>query len=228
MRSLPQREVAGVALAAWIRILRGLHLVDPLTGELAVRRPRPDVEVDVTGAVGCRVGVTGVDQCLDQLQHLRDVSGGPRLVRRGSAAEDVVRLVQRPLEPVGVRPPRATRLRRLGQDLVLDVGDVGDDRDVVADPFQPPTQHVEDNLLVDVTDMWSPLHGESAVIDADLTGHERLERAHLSGQAVVETETHRQSVSVGVRRDAEISVATATTADDRTSVDRCEHGSCLS
>src|SRR4051812_24733574 len=46
--ALPQREVARVPLSTGIRVLGGLHVVDLLPGQLAVRRPGPHVEVDVT------------------------------------------------------------------------------------------------------------------------------------------------------------------------------------
>ena len=42
------------------------------------------------------------DQDLDHFDHLRDVAGGPRLVGRWQAAQGRVRVVQFPLEAVGV------------------------------------------------------------------------------------------------------------------------------
>ena len=49
--ALPQREVARVALAARVGVLGRLHVVEALVGQLAVRRPRPHVEVHVARAV---------------------------------------------------------------------------------------------------------------------------------------------------------------------------------
>ena len=80
--ALPEREVTGVALATRVGVLRGLHVVDALVRQLAVGRPRPHVEVHVPGAVLGRVGVTLGDQPGDQLDHLRDVTRGGRLVGR--------------------------------------------------------------------------------------------------------------------------------------------------
>ena len=47
--ALPQGEVAGIALAARIRVGGRLHRVDLLMGQGAVRGPRPHVEVHVAG-----------------------------------------------------------------------------------------------------------------------------------------------------------------------------------
>ena len=81
--ALPQREVARVALAARVGVLGRLHVVDPLVGQLAVRRPGPHVEVDVARAVRRRRRrARARSASVDQLDHLGDVPGGARLVRR--------------------------------------------------------------------------------------------------------------------------------------------------
>ena len=92
-------------------------------------------------------------QFLHQLDHLRDVTGGARLVGGGQAPERGVGVVQFPFEAVGVRPPLDTCLRGLGEDLVVDVGDVRDDCDVESLMRQPAAQHVEDHFLADVPEM---------------------------------------------------------------------------
>ena len=130
--ALPEREVAGVALATRVGVLGGLHVVDLLPRQLAVRRPGAHVEVDVAGAVGRGVGVAARDQLTDQLEHLRHVSGRGRLVGRRQHVDGVERLVELAPHQVGdLEPGPALRLA-LGQDLVVDVGDVADERDVVA------------------------------------------------------------------------------------------------
>src|SRR5215210_2306785 len=119
--------------------------------------------------------MTTIDQDLDHFDHFWNVSSGPRFVRRGQAAECGVRIVQFALEAVGVREPRRAGFRRLDQDLVVDVGDVGDHRDVVAGPGQPAPEYVEDDFLTNVSQMRSSLDCESAVVDRHPTGHHRLE-----------------------------------------------------
>src|SRR5690606_28226199 len=80
--SLPQGEVAGVALAARVRVGRGLHVLDLLPGQGAVVGERAHVEVDVAGAVLGRIGVAPLDEGLDELDHLGDVTGRRGLVGR--------------------------------------------------------------------------------------------------------------------------------------------------
>jgi hypothetical protein len=94
--------------------------------------------------------MTAIDQDLDHFDHLRDVPSSPRLIRWWQAAEGRVRLVQLSLEAVGVCEPRRAGFRGLDQDLVIDVGDVGDHRHLVATPGQPPAKHIKDHFLTDV------------------------------------------------------------------------------
>jgi hypothetical protein len=193
--ALPQREVARIPLAAGVRVLGGLHVLDLLVGQGAVRRPGPHVEVDVAGAVRSDVRVAALDQLRDHLQHLRDVTGRPRLVRRRAAAEHVVRPVQLTLELVGVRPPRHVPLGRLGQDLVVDVGHVRDHGDLVTRALQPAPQYVEDDLLVDVPDMRGTLHRQPTVVDPDLARMDRHEIPHCCRCGVVQAKCHRSRVT---------------------------------
>ena len=102
--ALPQREVPHVALAGVrVRVLGRLHVGDPLPGQRPVLRERGHVEVHVT--VG-GVGMPGVDQPLHQGDHRRHVTGGPGLEGGRQAAEDGVRLGERPLVVRRDGPPR--------------------------------------------------------------------------------------------------------------------------
>ena len=83
--------------------------------------------------------MSSFDQLGHQLDHFRDVPGRARLVGRQEAAEDLVGVVERPLVGVGHRPPRPPCLVRLGQNLVVDVGDVGNHGDFVAGVLEPAT-----------------------------------------------------------------------------------------
>ena len=109
------------------------HVVDPLVRQLAVLRPGPHVEVDVARAVVGRVGVAArrpARAISSTISVMWPVARGSYV--GGTQPEDVVRRVQRALVGVGERQPPAARLGGLGQDLVVDVGDVGDERDLVA------------------------------------------------------------------------------------------------
>ena len=72
----------------------GLHVVDLLAGQLAVRRPASARRSRRRRAVLGRVGVAARDQLPDQLEHLRHVPGRGRLVGRRQHVERVERLVE--------------------------------------------------------------------------------------------------------------------------------------
>ena len=168
--ALPQREVARVALGPLRRVGRRLHRVDPLPGQRAVVRVRTHVEVHVAGAVVGHVRVPGLDQPLDQLVHLRDVPGRPRLIRRRQDTERPVRPREDQLVLVRDRPERPLLLKPLGQYLVVDIGDVADEPHLVPAVLQPAPEHVVVDPRAEVADVRPRLDGEPAQVDAGLAG----------------------------------------------------------
>ena len=130
--SLPEREVARIALAAGIRILGRVHLSQPLPAEPAVLGKRLHIEVDVARAVQRLVGMPPSEQGTQQLDHLGYVTRCPRFVGRVKAAENGVRPGEATLVEVGVRPPGTASSANVAEYLVVDIGDVADVRDVVA------------------------------------------------------------------------------------------------
>ena len=193
--ALPQGEVARVALPGHrLRVgghLRGLHVVDALPGQLAVRRPRADVEVDVAGAVLGGVGVPAGDQLADQLEHLGHVPGGGRLVGGRRDVQRGVRPVELAVHLVGEVVPGPALLGGLDEDLVVDVGDVADERDVVAAVPQPALEDVEVHPGAHVPDVRLGLDRQAAQVDAGLPLLEGREVADVAGRGVVEPEGHR-------------------------------------
>ena len=95
----------------------------------AVLRVAADVEVHVAVR---RVRVRALDQPPHQHDHLRDMARRPGLDIRRQAAERVVGPGERPLIPLGNRPPGGPLMTGGVQDLVLDVGDVPAERHLVA------------------------------------------------------------------------------------------------
>jgi hypothetical protein len=186
---LPQREVARVALARGVDDVVGrLEVPQLLPGQRAVLGEGTDVEVDV--AVD-GVGVATVDQPLHELHHVRHVAGRARLVRGRPDAEDVVGPGAGALVLVRPRPPRHAVLGSLGEDLVVDVGDVAHQRHAEAvAPLQPPAQHVEDERGTDVPDVRRPLDGEPADVHGGLSRTQGREVAHGAGGRVVQAEAH--------------------------------------
>src|SRR5204863_871568 len=82
------------------------------------------------------------------------------------------------------------------EDLVVDVGDVADERDRVAAAHQPAAQHVVVDAAAQVTDVRLALHGETTQVDTDVTGRLRNEVAHRPGRGVVQAQRHPERVAV--------------------------------
>ncbi len=184
--ALPQREVARVALATRIGVGRGLHVVEALTRQLAVGRPRAHVEVDVPGAVLADVGVAARDERLDQLDHLGDGAGRAGFVRRRQHVDGGERGRQLGVHRVGEVVPGPVLLGGLGEDLVVDVRDVADEVDGIPARHQPAAEHVEVDGRAHVSDVRLGLHGESTDVDPRLPLLEGDEVADLTGRGVVE------------------------------------------
>ena len=135
---LPEREVARILLAR-VRLLL-LHLVRPLARELAVvgvargrgsrRRRRPRTRSRARRARSMNATMLGID-----LARLRQVVG--------PAEAERVRVLEVPLRRA--RGELGARVRRRLVDLVVDVGDVVDERGVVAARAEPvPQPHADD------------------------------------------------------------------------------------
>ncbi len=83
---------------------------------------------------------------------------------RRQAPQRRIRLVEQPLMPLGHRPPRHPGGRRNVENLVVDVGDVAAQGDVVSVRRKPTNQDVESHRRAHVTDVWWCLHGRAAQI----------------------------------------------------------------
>src|SRR5699024_1525001 len=185
---LPQREIAGVALIGGLVLLDRGQLVQALVGEPAVLWPGAHVEIHVARIAG--VGMPAGDESLDQVDHLRDMTGGAGLVGGREHAECVVCSGELPLETVRPGPPGHVRLGGLGQDLVVDIGDVAHQGDLEATAPQPPHQDVEGDRATQVADVWGPLHGSATQVDAHVpsgTGHEV---ADFTGGGIMQANVH--------------------------------------
>ena len=188
LRALPQGEVAGIPFGiVGVGVVGGPHVIQALPGQRAVRRPGADVEVDVT-AGGVRVAAA--DQPPHECDHLRHVAGRPRLHVRRQAAEHVVGAGERPLVALGDRPPGELLRGGDPQDLVVDVGDVPAERDLVAAGLQPADEDVEVDAGPDVPDVRRRLHGGTAQVYRHRPGADRGELTHRARGCVMEAERH--------------------------------------
>ena len=160
--TLPERKVALVLLQRAL-LLRD-HLLELRAGQPPVVGEAGDAEVDVAVR---RVGHVPLEQLLDELDDLRDRLGRARL-EVGPPEAEVARVLEEPLRrPLGQLAARDSLLRGLGVDLVVDVGDVVDERHVVARLAQPVAEpHAEDERPR-VADVDALVHGRPADVHAD-------------------------------------------------------------
>src|SRR4051812_16012251 len=76
------------------------------------------------------------------------------------------------------------------QDLVVDIGDVAREDDVVPTGGQPPAQNVESDGSPKVPDVRGCLHGRPAYVDADASGLDWRELTGLPAARVVQLQRH--------------------------------------
>ena len=163
---LPQGEVGRVALALGADHLAlaaaGEHVVERLLRQQAVVLDGAHRQVDaVVGAVGA----PDLQQLADHLDHLVDPLGGVGDVGRALEADAVH----------GVPPHRLAAHGDLGgvaalalgplDDLVLDVGDVGDEPDVEPAPREVAPQDVVLQRRPAVAEVRRAVHGRAAQVD---------------------------------------------------------------
>ncbi len=237
LRALPQREVARVALVfrkvgridrivlvfaggvhRWPHAVgHGRRLIDLggllLVRELAVVRPRRHIEVHVARElavlVAHHVGMAVVDDALDQVDHVHDVPGGARFIRRRQYAQLLVGARELLLVVVGARPPALPGRRGFVEDLVVDVGHIADERDAVAEPEEPTADDVERHTGADVPDVRRALHSGAAHVHAHLARLDRLEPRDLMRRRVVELQVDgriRDAAIAGLKRLGELRI----------------------
>ena len=184
--------------------MAGPQRVERVARQLPVVGERRDLVVDV--AVGADVGVTGVDELLGQVDHLRDV------LRR--AGEDVGRQeveqrrvgVERGLVGVGDLPGRL--VLEAGRDehpvlaavealvaQVADIGDVLDLEDVDAVVQHRPTDQVGEEEGPQVADVRVAVDSRTAGVHPEAPAIARLDRFDGAGEGVAEAERHSRIVA---------------------------------
>ena len=145
-----------------------MHVVEPAPGELAVRRQLVDREVDVAvGGVGEPLRL----ELADERDHLGDVLGRRGSICGGGAAEHPHVLAERRrCSPPTPRCAVSAALLGALDDLVVDVGEVADERHLVAEEAQVAVDDVEDDQRARVADVRAVVDGDAADVHADLAG----------------------------------------------------------
>jgi hypothetical protein len=95
-----------------------------------------------------------------------------------------------PRVPLGQRLHGRLGLLRRVDELVLDVGDVDDPRDLEPLEREVPLDRVEDDRADHVPDVGRLVDGRAAQVDADASGADGLEQLFLLGEGVVDAQAH--------------------------------------
>ena len=158
-------------------LLLVLDLVEPLPGEAAVLLEARDAEVDVALDL---VGVAALDQLVDEANDLVH-----RLGHLGPVVDVVEPEAARVLEvPLGRLPGAlGARARRRLVDLVVHVGDVVDERHLVAALAQPALVPAAEHERPRVADVRAGVDGRAADVHPDRAG--RLGQVDEPAQSVL-------------------------------------------
>ncbi len=184
LRALPQREVAGVALAfVDLHASAGQEVLEVLAGKLAVGGKPANLEVDVPLH---DVAVAAGDEALDHRDHLGNMLGGLGLHLRRQHAERGDVLPEGLDIPLGHLARRHAFLVGAPDDLVLDVREVPDERDAVPVKAQVAGDDVEDDHHPRVPDVGQVVHGHAARVHLDLARRERDELLLRARHGVVD------------------------------------------
>ena len=161
-----------------------------LVGQLAVMRPGGHVEIHVAGGLAIRIrdhiAMAVVENALNQIDHVRHMAGGAGLHGGRQHAKRVVRLGEFALIVVGAGPPALTGGCGLVENLVVDVGHIAHERDLVSELQEPAAHDVERYGGTDMADMRGRLHGGATHVDADLARLERHEMTDLMRCGVIQ------------------------------------------
>ena len=194
LAALPEREVAGIALAARVGIRGGDHVVELLAGELAVGGPRLGVEVHVARAIGGGVGVTALDEPRDQVAASRRCSPSRAARSVGGRMPSVV-VAGRELEldAVGQSPPlfrrpsaAASAAARILSSMSVTLR-TSVTRAAVGEPAAP---EVVDERGAQVTDVRGRLHRGAAHVHSDLARFAGFEVDEAGATGVIQANSH--------------------------------------
>ena len=145
--------------------------------------------------------MAAVDELLDELDHLGDLLGGARS-HIGVLHVHGVHVVKEGLRIFcGNLGCASAFFVGLLDDLVIDVGDVGDELHVEAAPRKIAADDIEADKRTSVADMDIVVHGGTAHVHADLPVLERLERHLLAKFGVVDLK-HLRSCSMRMPQGA--------------------------
>jgi len=104
--------------------------------------------------------------------------------------------VEKLLHPGGESPPGLFVC--FFQNLVVDIGDVPDHRDLISAVAKPPTPQVVDQRTPKVAYVGLGLHGRTTDIHRDTAWNKRSEVDYFLGQRIVKPNRHNAMLSAGL------------------------------
>ena len=188
LRPLPEGEIERILLSlADLDARAALEIVDVALRELPVRGERADAEVHVPAGV---VREPLVHESADEGDDFGDVLRRERVYIRLQDVE-LVGVAEIFLHvPLGDDAIVDPLLVRLGDDLVVDIGEILDVRHVVALEPEVPPYHVARDEGEHVPDMRPVLDGHAAEVNSDLAGAHRRELFLPRAERIVDLESH--------------------------------------
>ena len=168
---LPDCEIGGVLLQIIVHLaaqgtVAALQIIEVEVAQLAVVRVRLDAEIDI--AVARHIGVAGLHQILDDTDDLADMLGRTGTHGRRHDIQSIGILDVLGLKLAGNLLHGGPLLLPLLDELVINVGDVGDIVDLAAAVFQITAQCVKDDHRAGIADMDIVIDRRAADIDAVL------------------------------------------------------------
>ena len=183
---LPQGKVERVVLVLVLLDARAHHkVVDVAARDLTIVGIAAHGKVHVA-VIGC-VSVALLDKRLDHGDHGADLLGGAGAhigIEHVGGAHDADELVGELRRDLG---GSAALLVAALDDLVIDIGEVLGERDLVAARDEPATNHVKADERAGIADVDVVVDRGAAHVHADLAGLDGLELFLFMGSAVVDT-----------------------------------------
>ena len=183
---LPQGKVERVVLVLVLLDARANHkVIDVAARDLTVAGIAAHGKVHIA-VIGC-VGMALLDERLDHGDHGADLLGGAGAhigIEHVGGAHDADELVGELRRDLG---GRTALLVGALDDLVIDIGEVLGERDLVAARDEPATNHVKADERAGIADVDVVVDRGAAHVHADLAGLDGLELFLFMGSAVVDT-----------------------------------------
>ena len=153
-----------------------------LMRQLAVMRPGRHIEVHVAGRLAViaahHIGVAVIDDALDHIDHIGHMPGRSRFDGRRQHAQIGVGLAELAFVMVGACPPLLACRGGLVKNLVVDVGHIAHESDLIAELEEPTAHDVECYGGTDMADVRRGLHRRATHIHANFAGLDWGKRAY--------------------------------------------------